>query len=242
MPPLFGWNRFILEGFSTSCTFDYVSKDLLDRTFILILVTGGFFIPLLIILVSYTFILIKLSQRSRSLEWKNNDKNDSNQQATTYYFNPLNAPNGHRARSATASTLDCSVDENNMARNARRTEARATRTALLVCAVFCSAWGPYALMALISLFGFDYLVNAYTTSILGMFTKVAACINPLIYALSLNGFRDQICSYIKYIYQCDEEHHHHLILLNLDSNRKSHGNIPDTMSTRQSYSVNRLNV
>jgi hypothetical protein len=131
---------------------------------------------------------------------------------------------------------------NNITRNARRTEARATRTALLVCAFFCSAWGPYALMTLISLFGFDYLVNAYTTAILGMFTKVAACINPLIYALSLNGFREQICSYIKYIYQSDEEHHHHLIQLNLDSNRKDHINLLYTTNTRQSDPMHRLNL
>jgi hypothetical protein len=97
-------------------------------------------------------------------------------------------------------------------------------------------------MTLISLFGFNYLVNAYTTAILGMFTKVAACINPLIYALSLNGFREQICSYIKYIYQSDEEHHHHLIRLNLDSNRKDHINLLDTTTTQQSDPINRLNL
>jgi r-opsin len=211
MPPLFGWNRFILEGFGTSCTFDYISKDLWDHLFILILVTGGFLIPLSIILFSYAFILIKLSQRSRSLTSQSNYEKYSNQ---------LSITNENQVRSATTA-IDC-TDDNNITRNIlRRTEVRATRTALLICAVFCSAWGPYALMALISLFGFNYLVNAYTTAMLGMFTKVAACINPLIYALSLNGFREQICLYFKCICQC-EKYHHPVIIRQSDLINRSH--------------------
>jgi len=242
MPPLFGWNRFILEGFGTSCTFDYVSKNLWDRTFILILVTGGFFIPLSIILLSYTFILIKLSRRTRRFIPPNHDKNYLNQQSTSYYFNQLHSSNEHRDRGGTTPTMDYAAAQSNVTRNIRRTEVRATRTALLVCAFFCSAWGPYALMALISLFGFDYLVNAYTTSVLGMFTKVAACINPLIYALSLNGFRERICSYFKCIYQYDTEHNHHLISSSLGLNRKSLLNLPNTIISRQSDPMHRLNL
>lgn len=239
MPPLFGWNRFILEGFGTSCTFDYISKDLWDRTFILLLVTGGFFIPLAIILLSYSFILMKLSQRTRRFTPQNNEDHDHN---TTYYVSQLNIPNEQRHRSGTTTTLECTTDKNIAARNIRRTEARATRTALLICAFFCSAWGPYAIMALLSLFGFNHLVNAYTTALLGMFTKLAACINPLIYALSLNGFHEQICLYFKYIYRCDEKRHHHLIPLNHDQNRKNLITLPDTTTSRQSDLINRLNI
>jgi r-opsin len=230
IPPLFGWNRFILEGFGTSCTFDYVSKDLGDRLFILILVIGGFFVPLSIILLSYGFILLKLSERTRRFASTSNVENGLNQQASNHDFNQLNILNETRPRSGTGSILD-GGDDHNISQNIRRTESRATRTALLICAVFCSAWGPYALMTLISLSGFDYLVNAYTTAMLGLLTKLAACINPLIYALSLNGFREQICSYVKCICQCDRSYRHHLIPLDL--NRKTLLNVADTtMSTR----------
>jgi len=226
MPPLFGWNRFILEGFGTSCTFDYISKDLWDRLFVLTLVIGGFLIPLSIILLSYGFILIKLSQRGRQFIPQSH-----NEQNTTYYFNQLNPPSEYRVHSGTPTTYDHNNNENTIIRNIHRTEARATRTALLICGVFCLAWAPYAIMALISLLGFDYLINSYTTAMLGMFTKVAACINPLIYALSLNGFREQICLYIKSMYQCKEENNHHIIRLNNGRNRKY--NLHDTIISRQ---------
>ncbi len=226
MPPLFGWNRFILEGFGTSCTFDYVSKDLSDRLFILLLVTGGFLIPLAVILLSYSFILFKLSQRSRGLISKNDNDRYSNQQIITFNVSQLNLPDECQYRRGTEVTMDYN-DDKKITRNMRRTEFRATRTALLVCAVFCAAWGPYALMALLSLSGFNYLVNAYTTSILGILTKVAACANPLIYAISLNGFREQICSYAKCICRCNRKYHQHLQLSNPDLNRRNLSNLQD---------------
>lgn len=208
MPPLFGWSRFILEGFGTTCTFDYVSKELSDRLFIIILVVGGFFIPLSIIVSSYAFILIKLSQRSRRLLTTPKPERYSTQQGITDYFNQLSVLNENQNNKGTATPLPFSDD--NTIRSLRLTEARAARTALLICTVFCSAWGPYAFMTLLPLFGFDHLLNPYSTAILGIFTKVAACINPLIYALSLNGFRERIYSHVKHIYHCNFSHHEQL--------------------------------
>jgi hypothetical protein len=92
-----------------------------------------------------------------------------------------------------------------------------------------------------SLFNWDVLVNPYTTSTLGLFTKVAACINPLVYALSLNGFHEKICSYLKYICPCDKEHRHRLIPVNPNLNRVKHPNILNTITTRQSDRINSFN-
>jgi hypothetical protein len=239
-------NPFSSLKLTSRCTFDYVSKDLWDRSFILLLVTGGFFVPLSIILFAYSFILIKLSQRGRGLRTRTSDEESAHQQITrpgTFYFNQINLPNDARYRSGTVTTLDCNED-NNVARNIRRTEARATRTALLICIVFCSAWGPYALTAILSLFGFDYLVNAYTTSILGMLTKVAACINPLIYALSLSGYREKICSYVKCICPCDDEHHHLSSSSHPDQIRKklSSSSGMNNRQRLQSNSIHRLDI
>lgn len=204
MPPSFGWNRFILEGFSTSCTFDYISRDPWDRAFILMLVTGGFLMPLSVILISYALILIRLSQRNRRFLLEMTTTHSTSHHGSTYFFNHSNL-HEQRERSSTLATLDGPTEDHPIPENILRTEARATRTAFLICALFCLAWGPYAVMALISLFGFNHLVNAYTTAVLGMFTKVAACINPLIYALSLNGFQEQLCAYLKRLFGCEPE-------------------------------------
>jgi hypothetical protein len=187
----------------------------------LTLVAGGFLIPLTIIIVSYTFILIKLSKRGRHVISGNGDKQSYRlqpKQLTVYYFLPATPLNDEQFRSETASIFETN-EGTAIARNIRRTEARATRTALLVCAVYCLAWGPYASMAIVSQLGFDHLINVYTTATLSLFTKTAACINPLIYVLSSSRFRQQICFYINYLCTC-RSGSYPLSLSTYDLNRK----------------------
>jgi r-opsin len=220
IPPLFGWNRFIFEGFGTTCTFDYISKGVWDRLYMLILVIDGFLIPLLIILISYTFILIKLSKRARYFMYQNSDNQTHELQSrylNGYYFHPTNCLNDEQSRNGTP--LEPNVN-NLIAQNLHHTEVRVTRTALLVCAIYCTAWGPYALMTILSQFGFNDFINAYTTAMLGLFTKTAACVNPLVYALSSSAFHRQICAYVKVFYTCRRSNHT-LLLSNYESNRKN---------------------
>jgi r-opsin len=205
IPPLLGWNRFIFEGFGTTCTFDYISKNVWDRLYVMILVTGGFLIPLLIIIVSYTFILIKISRRSRCL-MNNDDQNYELElrKQTIFYSHPTNSFNDGQSRSE--STLEPNQN-NQITGNLLRTEARVTRTALLVCVIYCTAWGPYALMAILSQIGFTYCLNVYTTAMLSLFTKTAACINALIYAFSSSTFHRQICLCVNSILPNRERFH-----------------------------------
>lgn len=187
----------------------------------LILVICGFLIPLIIILVSYTFILMKLSKRSRHFMYHN--PANQNYELQSRHINIVqcvasaNSVNSELSRNGTI--LDPN-DNNQITENLRRTEIRVTRTALLVCGIYCTAWGPYALMAILSQFGFTSLINTYTTAMLGIFTKTAACINPLVYALSSSAFRRHICAYIKLLYPCRESNQL-MLRHNSDSNRKN---------------------
>ncbi|CAF1110378.1 unnamed protein product [Adineta steineri] len=203
IPPLFGWNRFVLEGFGTTCTFDYISKDFWNRLYIITIVIGGFLIPLIIIVVSYTIILHKLSKRSHHLIDQNVYKQSFPihlEQQNSYYF-ISNSPNYETYRNRTKTFFE-SNETTRMTQIIRLTEARATRTALLVLFIYCTAWGPYAFMTILSQTGFEHYVNMYTTAVLGLFTKTAACINPLVYALSSSGFRRYICIYSNFFYKC----------------------------------------
>ncbi|UJR36472.1 hypothetical protein I4U23_029196 [Adineta vaga] len=198
--PLFGWNRFVFEGFGTSCTFDYVSKDRWNRSFMLVLIIGGFLIPLTIIIVSYTIILMKLSKRGRSLKYFN-DTDDSPykqvKQGIIYCFIPLHSLNNEISQDKVKSVLELGENKH-MKQVFRRTEVRATRMALLICGIYCLAWTPYALMTILSQFGPSHLINMYTTSITGLFAKIAACIDPFIYALSSSTFRQHIYFYLRF--------------------------------------------
>ena len=190
IPPFFGWNRFVFEGFGTSCTFDYHSTRTRDRLFTLMMLLGGFLLPLVIIILSYAYILKILFRRSRHLTRLNIRQESSSAQCSqlyVYYFPPTRSISAERTRSST--TVAHSVDDHFLVSNTHQTEARATRNALLICAIFCLAWGPYASLTMLIQFGFAHSSNPYVSGLLSLLTKTAACINPLIYALSSSGFR-----------------------------------------------------
>ncbi|XP_076066045.1 rhodopsin-like [Oratosquilla oratoria] len=65
--PLFGWNQYVLEGFLTSCTFDYLSTDLLSRTYVMMLCLAAYVTPLAVIGFCYGHILLAVRRHDRVL-------------------------------------------------------------------------------------------------------------------------------------------------------------------------------
>lgn len=55
--PMFGWNRYVPEGNMTACGTDYLNKDWLSRSYILVYAMFVYFTPLLTIIYSYWFIV-----------------------------------------------------------------------------------------------------------------------------------------------------------------------------------------
>ena len=65
IPPLLGWNRYLLEGFGTTCTFDYLSRTKADRIFVMLMFCCGFCVPLLLIIGSYAYIYSVVHRHER---------------------------------------------------------------------------------------------------------------------------------------------------------------------------------
>lgn len=51
---------FVLEGFLTSCTFNFLDQSAYNRTLILSMISGGFFVPITIMSFCYIQLIIKL--------------------------------------------------------------------------------------------------------------------------------------------------------------------------------------
>ena len=66
--PLLTKRRFVLDGYLTSCTFDYINRDLEARISQLCLVVGGFLVPFLVILLFYFLTLKELNKRKREIK------------------------------------------------------------------------------------------------------------------------------------------------------------------------------
>ncbi|XP_037091183.1 rhodopsin-like [Pollicipes pollicipes] len=60
--PFFGVSRFVTEGFMTSCTFDYISTDIVTRVYIGLSIVLCYVVPLFVIIRCYCGIYKMLSQ------------------------------------------------------------------------------------------------------------------------------------------------------------------------------------
>lgn len=65
--PLFGWNRYVPEGNMTACGTDYLSKEWLSRSYILVYSFFVYFLPLSIIIYSYFFIVQAVSAHEKNM-------------------------------------------------------------------------------------------------------------------------------------------------------------------------------
>ncbi|XP_054467757.1 opsin 4xb [Anoplopoma fimbria] len=68
LAPLVGWSSYIPEGLMTSCTWDYVTYTLANRSYTMMLCCFVFFIPLGIIFYCYFFMFLAVRKTSREVE------------------------------------------------------------------------------------------------------------------------------------------------------------------------------
>ncbi|XP_034397625.1 opsin 4xb [Cyclopterus lumpus] len=68
LAPLVGWSSYIPEGLMTSCTWDYVTYTLANRSYTMMLCCFVFFIPLGIIFYCYLFMFLAIRKTSREVE------------------------------------------------------------------------------------------------------------------------------------------------------------------------------
>lgn len=78
LPPLIGIvNRYVPEGYLTSCSFDYLSKDRSSQIFVVIFFIAAYVVPLLIIIVSYALIVFRVKRSGTQFEEAENKRYES---------------------------------------------------------------------------------------------------------------------------------------------------------------------
>ena len=77
IPQFFSANGFVLEGFLTACTIDYLSQDFYSRLFTIIMIIGGLLIPLFLIIFFYIRIwfLLKSNKLLSNELYSNKNEN-----------------------------------------------------------------------------------------------------------------------------------------------------------------------
>ncbi|XP_041971319.1 opsin Rh3-like isoform X2 [Aricia agestis] len=74
----------------------------------------------------------------------------------------------------------------------RKAEVKLAVLVIVVIALFFVSWTPYAVVALLGIFGQKHLITPTTSMIPALFCKTAACINPFIYIITHPKFRKEL--------------------------------------------------
>ncbi|XP_054706728.1 opsin, ultraviolet-sensitive-like, partial [Uloborus diversus] len=155
--PLFGINRYVPEGFLTSCSFDYLSDTMQDRIFVLSFFAAAYCVPMIIICRCYIGIVLSFneSQRLFILQTK-----------------------GLRSRSK-------SIE------NQRNLEVKLIKISFYLISLWTIAWTPYAIVALLGVFGEHSALTPMNSMIPALFCKVASLLDPFMYGLSNKEFKKE---------------------------------------------------
>ncbi|XP_076030478.1 rhodopsin-like [Oratosquilla oratoria] len=65
--PFFGWNRYVPEGNMTACGTDYLTEDTFSHSYLYVYSVWVYFIPLLVIVYSYTFIIKAVAEHEKQM-------------------------------------------------------------------------------------------------------------------------------------------------------------------------------
>ncbi|XP_045596786.1 rhodopsin [Procambarus clarkii] len=65
--PFFGWNRYVPEGNLTGCGTDYLSEDILSRSYLYVYSTWVYFLPLAITIYCYVFIIKAVAAHEKGM-------------------------------------------------------------------------------------------------------------------------------------------------------------------------------
>lgn len=75
--PALGWSRYQLEGVRTTCSFDYLTRDITTISFIVAIATCEFILPVFVIVLAYCKIVTAMIVRRRNLSLSKHGDNAS---------------------------------------------------------------------------------------------------------------------------------------------------------------------
>ena len=207
MSQLFSTNGFMLEGLQTSCTFNYLAKDLKSRFLLFFMVIFGFVFPLIIIILFYVLLFLLLKKKKdlvykRIYSFNSEIKYslakriyqpfllDTKKDLNSSLKKAMNSDRYQKRRNAIKSS-EISLNNKKKCYFIKR-EMKVAKIILMKVFLFCLAWTPYVFVTLIAQFGtnIEYYITPYTTSIPAVFSKTSVIFNALIFTLTQKQCRN----------------------------------------------------
>ena len=186
-PPLFGWNRFVLEGFKIGCDLDFRTKTPANISYVCYMFVFLFFVPLIVIVWSYWKIYRVIQQHRKSSIAKN--------YSSSRFSSKTDSMTDKQTRSAKSSKSSKGYESEAFRKREKSRRKSFLRqkmtliTILVTIAVFLFVWLPYCVVSLWTMLGDESKVPKIATVIPNLFAKSCVIYNPVVYVLLNPTFR-----------------------------------------------------
>lgn len=158
------FNRYVPEGYLTSCSFDYLSTKLESRIFILAFFTAAWLVPLVMIILSYAGIIYAVRRNENAFK--------TTQKVLQYSSLYRGSQRRH-------------------GKNGANTEMRLVKVVLCLILLWLVSWTPYAIVALLGLVDQSY-ISPTSSMIPALFAKMSSIVNPYLYGLANPRFKREL--------------------------------------------------
>ena len=178
-------NGFVLEGFLTTCTFDYLSRDTVTRTLVTLMIFGGFIIPVTILLVFFFLTKRCLEAKTKEMGKEHYVFTSSISKNTKSSFHGDSMrQNSIKKAKKNGSKSSKTLEDNRYSYHKR--QFRVLRTIIINLIFFTLSWAPYAILTLLAQYGpnIEYYSTPVSTSIPALFAKTSSIYNPILYTLN----------------------------------------------------------
>ena len=183
--PLFSKNHYVLEGFLTTCSFDYINRDFHSRIYHIILFGFGFVFPFSIFIVFYTLTYKALKSKGNFIR-QNTDNGLELEQMKQKSHNSLLKNKQNRKNDEEMNNSGSGKNRLNLYYTIRKREIKLTKIIRINFTFFCIAWIPYAIVTIYAQFGPNskHFITPWTTSIPALTAKLSSVYNPIIYVVT----------------------------------------------------------
>lgn len=163
IPPYLGWGGHMMEGSRTSCTLDYFTRTVNNRSYVISILIFCFVLQLIVISVAYSRIAMEVFLHQNEIDYSHYKCEN-----TTF-----------RLRVASC-------------KKKRNIEWRTAKAVFCLILMFCFSWIPYATVAVIGQFGNQSSITPLSSAFPGIFAKMSSFMNPVLYTLLHPTYRKLI--------------------------------------------------
>lgn len=139
IPQLFSPTGFVLEGFQTQCSFNYIDRDIYTRSFMMIMMIGGLVLPLFVMIFFYSriWMILKSNEFFLAYSAKANIRVSFHNRNEAKHELNLKVADEHDENKA---CLYATNNSNNNNGKTIRNEVKLLKSIIVIIFMFCLAW------------------------------------------------------------------------------------------------------